>query len=129
MRLLPKLTLGILAASAVPLAVAGISSARLSERSLRTRIESDHLALATNAADGVGRFFDGLADALTLYPQLLDLEAATPNVLPGDQVLLEVVPLRKGASVWKMRGEAKVAGQVVCEAEFLATLAARDAAP
>ena len=64
-----------------------------------------------------------------IYFMGIDKVKFRKRVLPGDQVLLEVVPLRKGASVWKMRGEAKVAGQVVCEAEFLATLAARDAAP
>ncbi len=41
-------------------------------------------------------------------------------VVPGDALILEVVPLRKGGSVWKMRGEAKVDGTVVAEAEFLA---------
>ena len=49
-------------------------------------------------------------------------------VTPGDQLVLEVVPLRKGR-VWKMRGQATVAGQVVCSAEFLATIADRDASP
>lgn len=83
MRLLPKLTLGILAASAVPLAIAGLTSARLSERSLRDRTESDHAALAANAAEGVARFFDGVTSSLRIYPQLLDLEAAAPDVLVG----------------------------------------------
>ena len=64
-----------------------------------------------------------------IYFMGIDKVKFRKRVVPGDQVLLEVVPLRKGASVWKMRGEAKVAGQVVCEAEFLATLAARDVAP
>jgi 3-hydroxyacyl-[acyl-carrier-protein] dehydratase len=41
-------------------------------------------------------------------------------VVPGDALVLEVVPLRKGGSVWKMRGEAKVDGAIVAEAEFLA---------
>jgi len=41
-------------------------------------------------------------------------------VVPGDALILEVVPLRKGGSVWKMRGEAKVDGVVVAEAEFVA---------
>ena len=43
-------------------------------------------------------------------------------VVPGDVLRLEVVPLRKGGAIWKMRGEAKVDGQVVCEGEFLATM-------
>ena len=48
------------------------------------------------------------------------------KVVPGDQVRLEVVPLRKGASVWKMKGEARVDGEVAAEAEFLATIADKD---
>jgi 3-hydroxyacyl-[acyl-carrier-protein] dehydratase len=64
-----------------------------------------------------------------IYFMGMDKVKFRKRVIPGDQVLLEVVPLRKGAAVWKMRGEAKVAGEVVCEAEFLATLAKRDAAP
>jgi beta-hydroxyacyl-ACP dehydratase FabZ len=47
------------------------------------------------------------------------------KVVPGDQLILEVVPLRKG-KIFKMRGEAKVDGKLVSEAEFLATLADRD---
>lgn len=43
-------------------------------------------------------------------------------VVPGDALVLEVVPLRKGGSVWKMRGEAKVDGEVVAEAEFVAVI-------
>jgi beta-hydroxyacyl-ACP dehydratase FabZ len=40
-------------------------------------------------------------------------------VVPGDALVLEVVPLRKGGSFWRMRGEAKVEGGIVAEAEFL----------
>ena len=43
-------------------------------------------------------------------------------VVPGDQLRLEVTPLRKGAAVWKMAGKALVDGQVAAEAEFLATI-------
>lgn len=43
-------------------------------------------------------------------------------VVPGDQLVIEVVPLRKG-KIFKMRGEIKVDGKVVSEAEFLAGLA------
>ena len=45
-------------------------------------------------------------------------------VTPGDELVLEVVPLRKGR-IWKMKGEARVDGQVVSSAEFLATMADR----
>jgi beta-hydroxyacyl-ACP dehydratase FabZ len=51
-------------------------------------------------------------------------------VLPGDILKLEVVPLRMGTAVWKMRGEAKVGDVVVAEAEFLAGIRPRsDVAP
>jgi beta-hydroxyacyl-ACP dehydratase FabZ len=43
-------------------------------------------------------------------------------VTPGDQLHIEVVPLRKG-KIFKMQGEIKVDGQVVSQAEFLAGLA------
>lgn len=43
-------------------------------------------------------------------------------VVPGDQLIIEVVPLRKG-KIFKMKGEITVEGQVVSSAEFLAGLA------
>jgi beta-hydroxyacyl-ACP dehydratase FabZ len=43
-------------------------------------------------------------------------------VVPGDLLVLEVVPLRKGGAIWKLRGEAKVDGAVVAEAELMATI-------
>jgi beta-hydroxyacyl-ACP dehydratase FabZ len=43
-------------------------------------------------------------------------------VTPGDQLIIEVVPLRKG-KIFKMKGEIKCAGRVVSSAEFLAGLA------
>src|SRR6478752_7569528 len=43
-------------------------------------------------------------------------------VTPGDQLIIEVVPLRKG-KIYKMKGEIQCDGQVVSSAEFLAGLA------
>ncbi len=45
-------------------------------------------------------------------------------VVPGDQLRIEVTPLRKG-KIFKMRGECTVEGKVVSSAEFLATIAPR----
>src|SRR5688500_13934079 len=45
-------------------------------------------------------------------------------VTPGDQLIIEVTPLRKG-KIFKMKGEARVDGKVVSSAEFLATMAER----
>jgi beta-hydroxyacyl-ACP dehydratase FabZ len=60
-----------------------------------------------------------------IYFMAIDKAKFRRPVVPGDQLHLEVVPLRKGGAIWRMRGEAKVDGQVVTEAEFLATLAPR----
>jgi 3-hydroxyacyl-[acyl-carrier-protein] dehydratase len=61
-----------------------------------------------------------------IYFMAIDGAKFRKPVVPGDQLHLEVTPLRKGGAVWKMRGEAKVNGQVVTEAEFLATIQKRD---
>jgi len=46
-------------------------------------------------------------------------------VVPGDVLTLDVVPLRKGGAIWKLRGEAKVDGAVVAEAELMASIQPR----
>ncbi len=46
-------------------------------------------------------------------------------VVPGDQLVIEVEPLRRGR-IWKIKGSASVAGGVVCQAELLATSGPRD---
>jgi beta-hydroxyacyl-ACP dehydratase FabZ len=43
-------------------------------------------------------------------------------VLPGDQLILEIRPLRKGSRVWKMVGKAFVRDDLVAEAELMATI-------
>ena len=43
-------------------------------------------------------------------------------VTPGDQLMIEVIPLRKG-KIFKMKGEIRCDEQVVSSAEFLAGLA------
>jgi beta-hydroxyacyl-ACP dehydratase FabZ len=45
-------------------------------------------------------------------------------VVPGDQLKIEVVPVRKG-KIFKMKGEITVDGAVVSSAEFMATIAER----
>ena len=46
-------------------------------------------------------------------------------VVPGDTLVLEVTPLRLGTRVQRMRGEAKVGGQLVAEAELTSIVADR----
>lgn len=49
----------------------------------------------------------------------IDVVKFRKAVVPGDQLVIEVVPLRKG-KIFKMKGECKVDGKVVSSAEFLA---------
>ena len=43
-------------------------------------------------------------------------------IVPGDQLILEVMPLRTGAKFWKMEGKAYVKNKTVAQAELLATI-------
>ena len=43
-------------------------------------------------------------------------------VIPGDQLVFEVKPLRTGSKVWKMAGKAFVSDKLVAEAELMATI-------
>ena len=43
-------------------------------------------------------------------------------VIPGDQLILELKPLRTGSRVWKMAGKAFVEDNLVAEAELTATI-------
>jgi beta-hydroxyacyl-ACP dehydratase FabZ len=57
-----------------------------------------------------------------IYFLAIDKVKFRKMVIPGDALILEVVPLRKGGAVWKMRGEAKVGDIIVAEAEFVAAI-------
>lgn len=59
-------------------------------------------------------FFSGIESAKFRRP-----------VVPGDTLILEVVALRIGSKVQKMRGEARVDGQLVAEAEIMCIVADR----
>jgi beta-hydroxyacyl-ACP dehydratase FabZ len=62
------------------------------------------------------------ADTHLVFFMGIDKVKFRKPVVPGDQLRLEVTPLRKGASIWKLQGRALVGEQVVTEAEFLATI-------
>jgi 3-hydroxyacyl-[acyl-carrier-protein] dehydratase len=44
------------------------------------------------------------------------------QVVPGDQLIMELTTIRSGKKVWKMAGKALVDGNVVAEGEFMAAL-------
>jgi beta-hydroxyacyl-ACP dehydratase FabZ len=49
-------------------------------------------------------------------------------VFPGDTLILEVTALRVGSRIQRMRGEAKVNGRLVAEAEIMSVIADRESA-
>lgn len=64
-----------------------------------------------------------------IYFMAIDKAKFRKPVIPGDHLILEVTPLRKGGAIWKMRGEAKVGGVLVAEAEFMASIQPRPDVP
>lgn len=49
-------------------------------------------------------------------------------VVPGDTLTLEVTPVRVGSRVQRMRGEARVDGQLAAEADIMSVITDRSAA-
>ncbi len=61
-----------------------------------------------------------------IYFMAIDKAKFRKPVVPGDVLTLDVTPLRKGATIWKLRGEAKVGDEVVAEAELMAAIQPRN---
>jgi len=60
------------------------------------------------------------------YLMAIDNAKFRKPVVPGDRLMLEVEVVKHKGPIWKQRGTATVDGQKVAEAEFLATLVAKD---
>ena len=43
-------------------------------------------------------------------------------IIPGDQIVFELTPIRKGSRFWKMKGKAAVNEKLAAEAELVATI-------
>jgi 3-hydroxyacyl-[acyl-carrier-protein] dehydratase len=65
-------------------------------------------------------------DTHVVYFMAIDGAKFRKPVVPGDVLVLDVVPLRKGKVIWKLRGEAKVGDAVVAEAEMMASMQPRE---
>ncbi|MBW1805921.1 MAG: 3-hydroxyacyl-ACP dehydratase FabZ [Deltaproteobacteria bacterium] len=61
-------------------------------------------------------------DPPPIYFMALDKVKFRRPVVPGDQIVFEVKPLRSGSRVWKMAGKAFVADELVAEAQLTATV-------
>jgi len=70
------------------------------------------------------REIEDRARKLVLFSGIDNARFRAP-VVPGDTLRLEVTALRIGSRVQRMRGEAKVDGRVVAEAELMSIIADR----
>ena len=64
---------------------------------------------------------------LVLFTGIREARFRKP-VVPGDSLILEVTALRIGSRVQRMRGEAKVEGQLVADADIMSVIADRGSA-
>ncbi|HEX8735534.1 MAG TPA: 3-hydroxyacyl-ACP dehydratase FabZ [Pyrinomonadaceae bacterium] len=81
-------------------------------------------ALAQVGAILALREFDDRANKIPFFSGIESARFRRP-VVPGDTLTLEVVPLRMGSKVQKMRGLARVDGQLAAEAEIMSVIAKR----
>lgn len=65
-------------------------------------------------------------EKLVLFTGIKEARFRRP-VVPGDTLILEVKALRIGSRVQRMRGEARVEGQLVADAEIMSIVADRSA--
>ena len=82
------------------------------------QIEAMAQASALHAALRLGR----LDQPIAVYLATIDRAKFRRPVVPGDQLSLVSTLIRGRGKIWKFRGEAMVDGQVVSEAEYMATL-------
>jgi len=61
-------------------------------------------------------------DQDSIYFLSMDKVKFRKPVVPGDQLRFELIALRTGSRVWKMRGEASVQDALAAEAELVATI-------
>lgn len=57
-----------------------------------------------------------------IYFLAIDKVKFRKPVVPGDQLILELIALRRGERVWKMQGKAFVRDNLVAEAELTASI-------
>jgi 3-hydroxyacyl-[acyl-carrier-protein] dehydratase len=64
----------------------------------------------------------GLTGNRLIYFMAIDKVKFRKPVVPGDQLILDLVALRRGQRVWKMQGKAFVEKALVAEAELTAAI-------
>lgn len=81
-------------------------------------------ALAQVGAILALREFEDRANKIPFFSGIENARFRRP-VVPGDTLILEVTAIRIGSKVQKMRGEAKVDGQICAEAEVMSIIGDR----
>ncbi|MCV2870076.1 3-hydroxyacyl-ACP dehydratase FabZ [Defluviimonas sp. WL0002] len=83
-------------------------------------------AMAQAAAVLVGISMDVVGRDLLTYFLSIDSCKFRRKVVPGDVLELHMTVKRGGGKIWKFHGEAKVAGELACEADIAAMMDLRD---
>jgi beta-hydroxyacyl-ACP dehydratase FabZ len=63
-----------------------------------------------------------IAGDKAIYFGAMDKVKFRRPIIPGDQIVFELVALRKGTRIWKMKGTAKVNNELAAEAELVAAI-------
>jgi hypothetical protein len=92
MKLLPKLALFSIGVAAVPLAIAGYSSIRVSQSALREAIEGHEVLLARQIAEYVSSQLGNLRATMAVETRILDL-TRVDDALPSGEVLRKFLQL------------------------------------
>ena len=83
-------------------------------------------AMAQSAAVLVGISMDVVGRDLLTYFLSIDACKFRRKVVPGDVLELHMTVKRGGGKIWKFHGEAKVGGEMACEADIAAMMDLRD---
>ena len=92
MKLLPKLALLSIGVAAVPLAIAGYSSIRVSQSALREAIQGHEFLLARQISEYVSSQLGNLRATMAVETRILDLTRVAGN-LPSDEALRKFLQL------------------------------------
>jgi 3-hydroxyacyl-[acyl-carrier-protein] dehydratase len=58
----------------------------------------------------------------SIYFVSIDKVKFRKPIVPGDQILFELIAMRKGSRIWKMNGKAMVNKKIAAEAELVAAI-------
>ncbi len=83
-------------------------------------------AMAQASAVLVGISMDVVGRDLLTYFLSIDACKFRRKVVPGDVLELHMTVKRGGGKIWKFHGEAKVGGELACEADIAAMMDLRD---